>query len=235
MRMLRTRPKLTDLGLPLRDLLRGAMVLEAGSRSLLEPATAHLPAPLRGMLGRVGAALRDVEASAARAERPSLAEIRRAAGDLSSQPTRPADPAVFGRVLAFGLSSALPATGAGHLMASETVAAYVFTRQARRAARSDGSGMAAARIAIDLDQHHVAGAAPGTNVALGQDDRERARVAIVAVMLWLLAERGEEGADEERLLALAVAVARSMQAELLAAFGDAEALAAALSSSARMI
>jgi len=220
--------------MPLRDMLRGAMVIEAESRSMLEPAAARLPAPLRHIMGLVGQALDSVKASTVRAERPSPSEIRRAAQDLAQRSAAPSDIPGFGRVAAFGLETALRSLGVDHLLVSETVATVVFARISRQRLPRIRPQDRAAQIAAELTQRHVAGAAPGTGVALGRDDRERIQLAILAVMIWLLAERPLGEKDEERILLLSVALAQSLAPEFHAAHDQTE-VAALLDRAAGMI
>jgi hypothetical protein len=208
-------PRLQDLALPLRDIMRGAMALEADTRSRLEPAKRHIPAGLRRLLSSVADAGEGIHAANLAENAPSRADVARAARDIAAWDSD-CDPANFGHVAAHALTRAL---GDARLLVSETVAALVFSQVAARASAGDAD-VAAAELLLALESHHVAGLAPGVEGAVRDEERMQVHVAVTGLILWLMVERPVAPDTEERLLDLSLAVARAIEPDTSAASGD---------------
>ena len=218
-----------EMSVPLRDLLRGVRVATGISEELLRPLGGLLPDTLRRMLHDMLEAADRAGRQATRFEAPEPAEIAAAAAVLA---TGEGEMPVLARVLAHGLERALAADAAQHLMISETVATLAL-----RSALAGGDGPAAraARAVQALSRAHVAGRVPGTGLVLDEAQRARIDRALVAVMLWLMADRAGTPAEEARLLELSVGLADALSDELGPLLADAEALTQELDQLAGMI
>lgn len=195
--------------------MRGAMALEADTRSRLEPAKRHIPAGLRRLLSSVADAGEGIHAANLAENAPSRADVARAARDIAAWDSD-CDPANFGHVAAHALTRAL---GDARLLVSETVAALVFSQVAARASAGDAD-VAAAELLLALESHHVAGLAPGVEGAVRDEERMQVHVAVTGLILWLMVERPVAPDTEERLLDLSLAVARAIEPDTSAASGD---------------
>ncbi len=221
-----------DLGLPARDILRGVRRALAGPMRLLEPVGARLPEPLQHMLHDLS---ETVDRGARGASGAGTAATVGAAlqSPLFSGSTDAT--ARFAQVAYFGLTQALRKSGRADLVVSETVAGYCFhTAMAQTAPDAPACDKAAA-VALAMLGHHTIGHAPGTGLGLDARDSTDSRVAVIAVMLWLLTERPDAAPDEAALLALCHDVALSQATALHAAGDDPAQLAGLLDTYARMI
>ncbi len=205
-------PRLQDLALPLRDIMRGAMALEARTPSRRERAARHRPPALRPLPRSVADAGEGIHAANLAENAPSRADVARAARDIAAW-DGDCDPANFGHVAAHALTRAL---GDARLLVSETVAALVFSQVAARASGGD-KDVAAAELLLALEARHVAGLAPGVEGAVREGDRAQVHVAVTGLILWLMAERPVSPDTEERLLDLSLAVARAIEPETFSA------------------
>lgn len=207
---------------PFRDILRGMTSMAGATEDMLQPAARALPGPLRDAVKQ---ALRTLEGQGDRLLTPDITQddIRRAAAFLRGDVHGRGDAAGCARVLAFAWARLRSATPDDHHMLSETVAA------SRLVALRDGGPLGAAdhaaHLFADLRAWHVAGHAPGLPVPLARDEQDAVDLKLVAVMVWLLSERGADIAEESALLDMAMALARACRHGVLAAIGDPDRLA----------
>lgn len=211
-----------DLGLPLRDLLRGAR----RTLHLPKPAFDMLPAPVGDFLHRVSGLMPDLDPDA----RPvSRADISLALQGLDGGKSRDMSRA-FARVLAHAMDRVLDHSGDDALLVSETLAAIAFGDLA-----APDRNAAAADLWRVLAQRHVIAVAPGTVLGTSPDDLDRIDAALHAMFLWLLCERPDAVAQEDEILALCAAFAAATQGERAAALADRDRLPAMLAAQAGLI
>ncbi|MGP9789258.1 hypothetical protein [Roseinatronobacter sp. NSM] len=205
-----------DLGLPGRDILRGV-------RSTLAPAKALLPAPVRLVLRKFDASLT-----------PSgLPDSLTPDADFFSG--KHEHTAQFAMVAHAALTEVLQLMQRDHLMVSETVLALGLRRAALPSRKHNCASQVAADVAKSIIKHHAVGCVPGTPYGMQQEDLDDTSVAVFTVLLWLLVDRPEPGQREAALLKLCHDVAVTQRADILAAFGAYDTLAALLDANARLI
>lgn len=215
-----------DLGLPLRDLLRGARRTLHLPGGALKPAIDRLPAPVGAFLHRVAGLMPDLDQDARPVARADLdLVIRGLDGDKGRDISR-----AFARVLAHAMDRVLDHGGDDALLVSETLAAITFgdlDAPDRFAAAADLWGA--------LSRGHVIAVAPGTPIGTAPEDLARIDAALHATFLWLLCDRPGDEASEDEILALCVALAAATEAERTTALAHPETLAGMLASQAGVI
>lgn len=220
------------LVLPLRDAARGVGIFTARSRRLLKP---HLPERLRDLAHDVLARAREASEHSPLRRRPERSDIDAAhallAGDLSMH--RGAGSLAL--VLAYALERCLGAGDEAAPLVSETVLALVAADVLRPSGEEASAAQRGAHLVTRLMRAPIAGAMPGTPLTLGEADRPRLQAALVAAILWLLAERPAEAAEEDAILELAFGLTDAAMDELSPLLGDADALAAELARLADVI
>lgn len=207
---------------PFRDILRGMTSVAGATEDMLHPAARALPGPLRDAVKQ---ALRALEGQGDRLLTPDITQddVRRAAAFLRGEAHGRGEAAGCARVLAFAWARLRSANPDYHHMLSETVAASRLV--ALRRGGPLGAADHAAHLFADLRGWHVAGHAPGLPVPLSQDEQDAVDLKLVAVMVWLLSERGADIAEESALLDMAMALARACRDSVLGAIGDPDRLA----------
>lgn len=221
-RLSATPPILSALKGPLRDILRGMTSVAGATEDMLAPAARALPAPLRDAAKQ---ALRALEGRGEQLLTPdtTMDDIARAGAFLRGDMHGRRDAACCARVLAFAWARLHGADPTYHHMLSETVASSRLVALRRGGPR--GAAEHAAHLFTDLRAWHVAGHAPGLPVPLARDEQDAVDLKLVAVMVWLLSDRGHDIADEGALLEMAMALALACRARVLAAIGDPDRLA----------
>lgn len=205
-------PILAALRMPLRDALRGAATLAGGAEEALEPAAALLPEPLRAPF-RAG--LRAVR-SAGRGLMTApigMAEVAEAAAMLEG---RAAAPETLATVATYAWAHLRPA-GQGHLMSETLLAA----RLAALSIPGRTPAERAAHLVADLAHSPAIARLPGPRREGGDGVED----ALAAVVVWLLAARGGDMAEEEALLDLAAALVEATRPGAPRAGDDPAALA----------
>lgn len=207
---------------PVRDILRGMSSVAGATEDMLEPAARALPGPLRDA---ARAALRTLEGRGARLLTPDITEgdIRHAAAFLRGEIHGRSDATGCARVLAYAWARLRATRPDDHHMLSETVAASRMV--ALRRGGPLGAAEHAAHLFTDLRGWHVAGHAPGLPVPLSRDEQDAIDLRLVAVVVWLLSERGTDVAEETALLDMAMALVRACRDSVLGAIGDPDRLA----------
>lgn len=234
--MVKSRPHMPVAGatLPLKDALRLLRhTMRVGRARLGEPPT-PVPPPVdmvaRRVLDEVDHVAGQINALAA-----GLSHRLLDAGPVERSPTLEeivarADPALSFAAAAYrGTTRALRLLGACDGLVSETRAAEAFHAALQETGPGDRYALAAA-IADGFGRRHVVVnvlALPET-APEGLSDVEIGRLAIFAVMLWLLADRLPEDEDPDGLLAAACAMARALSGELSRAGWTREAVGALL-------
>ena len=203
--------------MPLRDALRGMATIVDTAEAVLAPAAHLLPEPLE-------VRLRDAMASVERAGRnlihPAIesqaiaATARFLLGDEESPATAPEAASVF--VYAWETLKELDL--AGHFLISETLTADVLSR----ASDGDSGARRAALMTIALRNASVIGPAPGL-VSANAEQREIS-TGLLAIMVWVLANRPEDVAEERMLLGLSHALVTAEDFDLERCFSDADAM-----------
>jgi hypothetical protein len=186
------------LALPTRDFLRG-----------MRRAVSVRRGPLGTVLAALGPARSEAPGASSRSRLTAMTPADRAilaeAGALLPGALDGARTRALVSIVYRGLSILLERLNRTDLMISETVVDYGLRIGLRSAA--DTPAERAAAIAISLLRHHAIGCAPGTPLALRDGDMRDERLAIAAVMLWLVIERGGRASAEADLLSLCFEVA----------------------------
>ena len=233
-----TRPPLRiphpdELALPLRDLMR---VMQQAARipmAIAQPVVSHLPGPLRDTLSQLGQRAETVYKDSLTIWRPKAAEIRLAAAKLSD--ANATDHAVTGRVVAWVMEVALGQEGGPEFFISETVVTFALDEALAQQPPSAAPAERAASCIIALVAHGLGPSAQEFPIARMTPQRTaQLRVAGFAAMLYLLAERAENEADEMRILSYAITISELIAAEIQDT-DDATALAGLLRTHAEMI
>lgn len=216
------------LVLPLRDAVRGVETVAKRSRQLLRPSTAHLPGALRDFAHDVIDGAKRVGERTPFRRHPARHDIDDACALLKGEISLHEGARPLAVVLAYGLAQALAAEGRTAPLVSETVLALAASEALRGAdAEADGA-MRGALLVRRLARASVAGPLPGTPIAIGTRERERQQAALVAAILWLLAERPTEPEGEDEILDLAVSLTGATMGEIVPALEDPERLAGVL-------
>jgi len=216
------------LVLPLRDAVRGVETIAQRSRKMLRPSTARLPGAVRDFAHDVIDGAKRVGERTAFRRHPAHDDIADACALLGgtlplSRGARP-----LAAVLAYGLERGLGDGGRSAPLVSETVLALAASEALRGLSEEADGPMRGALLVARLAKAPVAGPVPGTPIAVGADDRERVLRALVASILWLLAERPDDGATEDEILELAMSLTAATMTEIAPMVDDAERLAAEL-------
>ena len=188
------RRDLPDLRVPLRDAIRGAGVIADLVGRTLEPASHTLP---EGLRTRIDHGLRLSRRFGHRLVRVPLdTERLRAAGRfVSGKDTR--DAGACAAVVAVAWAQLQGESGAVRYPLNETLLTELFRRRAR--VRTGAGPDFAIHFLLDLRQCVTPGSRPGASApAVREVD-----TVILAIVLWLLAERPTTVAADLRLLDLA--------------------------------
>jgi hypothetical protein len=220
------------LELPLRDTLRGVRTARDLSGEFLRPAVRRMPSPIQRLLHET-AEIAHMASRRIVGPPPDLAAMAVAAEVIGGT----AAPRQAGETLAplvvFGLEKALALDETTPLLSSEMLAAVAIGEALREPAASSPERVA--RILARLGRNHATGHLPGTGIGLDEADRRRIHRALFAVGLWILAERPADPADEERILEIAIGLARATDAGGLEPSAEVDAVAAALGQFAGLI
>ena len=212
---------------PLRDLLRGAKTAADATEEILEPASRIVPRPLRTMFR---SALEAAEASGKSilADRLGQHEINQASRFISGEDTTSDAASAFVRALGYGWDKCLGSDPArARLLISETVATRAVARFRSNKIEDPVGEVRAAQIIASLQKDRATGRMPGTPVS-SEAERKRAKLTLIAIALWLLADRPASPADEDRILELSFALANAIGDDLMPKLSTADELAAEL-------
>ena len=212
---------------PLRDLLRGAKTAADATEEMLEPAFRIVPRPLRTAFR---SALEAAEASGRSILPDQIGqhEINAASRFLAGDETTAAAAYAFVRALGYGWDKCQRSDPArNRLLISETVATHaVALFQSNKGECATGE-MRAAQIIAALQKDRAIGRMPGTPVS-SESETKRAGLALLAVALWLLADRPESPTEEDRILELSFALTSAFGDDLMPKLSTADGLAAEL-------
>lgn len=216
------------LVLPLRDAARGVGIFAARSRRLLKPSTQHLPGRLRDLAHDVIARAREAGEHTAFRRRPGREDIADAYGLLAGTVTLHRGAGPLAVVLAYALERCMGSEERDAPLVSETVLALAAADVLRQPGEAPDPALRAAELVQRLMRAPIAGAMPGTPLTLGEADRPRLSEALIAGVLWLLAERPANPAEEDAILELAFGLTDAAKEEITPLLGDPPALAAEL-------
>ena len=152
---------------------------------------------------------------------PSQDDVSRAAAFLNGSDVSDDGADAFVRVWAYAADQASTVMEQGHFMVSETLAGAAIAR----AGRGLTSHARAAEILLSLHHLHSVAAIPRTLITLSPEAARSMDLALFATALWLLSERESELEFDLRLFRLVLALTRTLQDRILAAFEDAGKLA----------
>ncbi|MEM0908118.1 MAG: hypothetical protein AAGJ94_12180 [Pseudomonadota bacterium] len=220
----------TALVLPLRDAARGVRSVVHASADALHPTAAVLPPPVRNLIKDALQHADDVREHTPFRKHPEAAEIEAAAvairdGGLPLAATGP-----MAVVLGYGIQVALRRSEGPRLLVRETVLALAATDALRRTESAATESERAAVIAAQLTRAPIAGPPPLRGLLSAPTDEERIARAVIAAVVWLLAERPDDPQDEEKLLSLAIALVGKAGDDAIANINDTQALSDALNS-----
>ena len=212
---------------PLRDLLRGAKTAADATEEMLEPASRIVPRPLRTVFR---SALEAAEASGRSilSDRIGQHEINAASRFLAGDETTAAAASAFVRALGYGWDKCQRGDPArNRLLISETVATHAVARFQSNKGECPTGEMRAAQIIAALQKDRAIGRMPGTPVS-SESETNRAGLALLAIALWLLADRPESPTEEDRILELSFALTSAFGNDLMPKLSTADGLAAEL-------
>ena len=212
---------------PLRDLLRGAKTAADATEEILEPASRIVPRPLRTMFR---SALEAVEASGKSIlnDRLGQHEINLASRFILGEATTSDAASAFVRALGYGWDKCLSGDPArNRLLISETVATRAVARFRSDKSENSAGELRAAQIIASLQEGRATGRMPGTPV-LSESERRRAHLTLIAIALWLLADRPAFPTEEDRILELSFALTHALEDDLMPELSTADGLAAEL-------
>lgn len=207
---------------PLRDVLRGMGFAWEATEEILDPVASLVPSSLRDGFK---ATVEGIDRVADQVNQPPPPDdVSRAAAFLKGSDVGEAGADAFVRVWAYAADQASVVMEQGHFMVSETLAGAAVART--------GQGLTdharAAEILLSLRRLHSVASIPRTLITLSPEAARNADLALFATALWLLAEREAEPDVDLRLFRLVLALARTLQDKILAAFEDAGKLASEL-------
>ena len=209
---------------PLRDLLRGAKTAADATEEILEPASRIVPRPLRTVFR---SALEAAEASGKSilSDRLGQHEINAASRFLAGDDTSSGAASAFVRALGYGWEKCLRSDPArNRLLISETVAGHAVARFQSSASEYPSGEMRAAQIIASLQKDRAIGRMPGTPVS-SESERNRANLALIAIALWLLADRPASPTEEDRILELSFALTHALGDDLMPKLSTADEIA----------
>lgn len=212
---------------PLRDLLRGAKTAADATEEILEPAWRIVPRPLRAAFR---SALEAAEASgrSVLSDRLEQHEINAASRFLDGDDTSSGAASAFVRALGYGWDKCLRSDPArNRLLISETVATHAVVRFQSSKSEYPTGEKRAAQIIASLQKNRVIGRVPGTPVS-SESERKPANLALVAIALWLLADRPASPTEEDRILDLSFALTHALGDDLMPKLSTAGEIAAEL-------
>ena len=220
--------RVPDFRKSLRDACRGVANLADATEEVLEPAAVLLPGPIRS---RFLGALQKIEDQGRRfAIAPvSADDIALASAFVRHQNDRP--DARDACVIVFGYAWEFlnQAAADNRTMISETVLGSTL---AKFNWPNGEPSEHAAHLFLHIGESLAAGRMPGFVGSVGDAEREKNDLTLLAIIVWLLSARGDVISEEEKLLHLSSGLVMAMRDEVVAALGDAKQLAAILQFSA---
>ena len=212
---------------PLRDLLRGAKTAADATEEMLEPASRIVPRPLRAVFR---SALEAAEASGRSilSDRLGQHEINAASRFLVGDEATSGAASAFVRALGYGWDKCVRSDPArNRLLISETVATHAVARFQSNKSEDPTGEMRAAQIIASLRKDRAIGRMPGTPVS-SESETKRASLALLAIALWLLADRPASPNEEDRILEFSFALTHAFGDDLMSKLSTADGLAAEL-------
>ncbi|MEM1064157.1 MAG: hypothetical protein AAGJ74_01535 [Pseudomonadota bacterium] len=208
-------PPATAFQMPLRDAMRGVATLADLTEDMLEPVANLLPEPLRRPFEGALKALDDAGHRFISGA-IGMAEISVASDVLMGKEGDGARAETCAMVLAFAWERVRQACDLPHhQMVSETILAAQLS--GAPAIAGETAAERAANLLSAIRTSGAIGRAPGVTRHHSPEEQREIDTALVAAMVWLLAIRGETLEEEERLLDLALALSRALQADVLTA------------------
>ncbi len=182
---------------PIKDALRGFRLGLHRGRDAMVPLGEGMPGPMRKALGQI---VNRADAIGARLESAgsalvqTLLDLQPGATTLRGLADDPEGAARFAQTLYRHLNLALARTGGPSMAISELIAARDFARALEKMTDpADDAGLAAA-LFLQLDAGLLDVTLPFAVTAC-ETDRPSSRIAVFAVLLWLLADR--DGVTDE--------------------------------------
>ena len=194
------------VGLPIRDVLRGLESLAEITESNLEAAGKAIPQPLRVSLGAILNVLQLVgkQLSASEVE---LGQIRLAVGFVDGTRSDVTGAEALARILTHAWEILCSDDDPDRILWSETVTAARLVSMPRV---TDQLPHDRAALILDrLHNVHDMGKLPGDQQSQASGDHDARDIIPIAVLVWLLAERGDDLAEEDQLLKMAYALAKA--------------------------
>ncbi|WP_339757446.1 hypothetical protein [uncultured Hoeflea sp.] len=211
--------------MPLRDLLRGVSAFAAATNEAMTPAGPALPFSIRSpfllandAVGVASARIADIEID--------IAEIAAASAALKAQDKQQVDRLMFCRVLYQAWSRLLLLSPSKHVIVSEIVVVSGFERGWAKPGKTPQD--TAANIILSLRTMRAAGRFPGTPFPASPEEQSDIDLTLYATVLWLLADREGDIAEENRLLELAFAFSMAQKEAVISSLQAREALAMSL-------
>lgn len=204
------------LTMPLRDVARGLSGVAPLTEDALAPVYSALPKPLQTALRDTIDAIKSGGASVV-SFGVDVGEIERASLFVSGAPSRSEDAAICAKVIAFAWDRLKP----GQLASETVLAPYLATNPGKGATPFEH----AAALLLGMAESNAFGRAPGLPLPDAGDVRADVALALVAPVIWLLADREETLEADVHLLELANALAGAFEDTIRSALSDRDHLA----------
>lgn len=218
--------------MPLRDLLRGMSAFATVTNEAMRPSGSTLPFPIPSpflsaldAVGMASARMVDIEVD--------VADIAAASSALKAAGSQPVDGMMFCRVFVQAWSRLLSVSSSKHLIISEVIVAGGFERSRMKPVSTPYDH--ASNLILSLRKMHAAGRLPGTPFPAAPEEQPDIDVTLYATLLWLLADRERDIADENRLLEMAYAFTKAQEDQVTSSFGTRESLANSLQALAEQL
>lgn len=211
---------LTEIGMPLRDALRGVAGVAEAAEGIFAPVVAMLPDPMQAQLRETMSSLEQV---GRRLTHPTVEQAQiTGLADFLQDAQAETGAIEAARVVAFAWD-ALKEGGIGRsVLISETVVAESFADPAL--AHPEGGPARAARLLANCHRLAAIAPAPGfsaTTITHGDE----AGTGLLAIAIWALAHRPDHLEEEAALLTLSYLLVQASNLDIAECFADLDALA----------
>ncbi|WP_211907388.1 hypothetical protein [Pikeienuella piscinae] len=223
--------------LPVKDALRSLRTGLAAGREVIRPLRSLVPPPVGGLvddfmhrIDRIGLRVEHETSRAVHSMLDHSTPQERNTWTLARMATDPAGPTAFAERLYFGLEIAFERLSLPSELLSEMLAARAFDRTLRSTPPPGDSFDLAAALLIEADAGMFAPPPPFAVRASAADRR----LALFAVMLWLLVDPDDDP-DEQALLDICIDAAAALGRQIAELPDDRAAIRRLLSEYARLI
>ncbi|MFK7891865.1 MAG: hypothetical protein AB8B63_13700 [Granulosicoccus sp.] len=205
---------LPDPRVPLRDALRGMTGLSRVAHEVLNPATSGLPEPFRS---KVGDALNSFTEKGERLVSTPVTEqqIAKAAQFVTGVDQNRDAAESCARVICYCWQHIHDTALSHKRLISETLLISLLQKQKR--ANCDNNAQFGAQLIREIRNFTAVGLIPGLVGNFSSEGKNEVDLALIAILSWLMSERADSMAEEEKLLDLSLALVFAVRADALSA------------------